>query len=48
MRKKWFIGVDISKKTLDVVIYDSKKKHSDSAMTRRDSIACFPGSKVSG
>lgn len=31
MRKKWFIGVDISKKTLDVVIYDSKKKHSDSA-----------------
>lgn len=30
MKKKWFIGIDISKKTLDVVIYDSSKKHSDS------------------
>ena len=30
MKKKWFIGIDISKKTLDVVIYASSKKHSDS------------------
>ena len=30
MEKKWFVGIDISKKTLDVVIYDSKKKHADS------------------
>ena len=30
MEKKWFIGIDISKKTLDVVIYDSTKKKSDS------------------
>lgn len=30
MKKNWFIGIDISKKTLDVVIYDSSKKHSDS------------------
>lgn len=30
MKKKWFIGIDISKKTLDVVIYDSSKKQSDS------------------
>ena len=30
MEKKWFIGIDISKKTLDVVIYDSMKKKSDS------------------
>lgn len=29
MKKKWFIGIDISKRTLDVVIYDSKKKHAD-------------------
>lgn len=30
MEKKWFIGIDISKKTLDVVIYDSSKKKADS------------------
>lgn len=29
MEKKWFIGIDISKKTLDVVLYSSTKKHSD-------------------
>lgn len=29
MKKKWFIGIDISKKTLDVVIYDSAKKQAD-------------------
>lgn len=29
MEKKWFIGIDISKKTLDVVIYSPSKKHSD-------------------
>lgn len=29
MKKKWFIGIDISKKTLDVVIYDPTKKHAD-------------------
>ena len=29
MKKKWFIGIDISKKTLDVVIYDPAKKHAD-------------------
>lgn len=29
MEKKHFIGIDISKKTLDVVIYASNKKHSD-------------------
>ena len=26
MKRNWFIGIDISKKTLDVVIYDQKKK----------------------
>lgn len=35
MKKKWFIGIDISKKTLDVVIYDSSKKHSDSESYRQ-------------
>lgn len=29
MEKKWFIGIDVSKKTLDVVLYVSSKKHSD-------------------
>ena len=29
MKKKWFIGIDISKKTLDVVVYDPGKKHAD-------------------
>lgn len=29
MEKKWFVGIDISKKTLDVVIYNSNKKHAD-------------------
>ncbi|MEQ3236657.1 IS110 family transposase [Bacteroides cellulosilyticus] len=29
MKKDWFIGIDISKKTLDVVLYSSSKKHSD-------------------
>lgn len=29
MEKKWFIGIDVSKKTLDVVLYVSNKKHSD-------------------
>ena len=29
MEKKWFIGIDISKKTLDVVIYVPTKKHAD-------------------
>lgn len=28
MKKKWFIGIDISKKTLDIVIYDSARKHT--------------------
>lgn len=31
MKKKWFIGIDVSKKTLDVVIYDPAKKQADSA-----------------
>lgn len=35
MKKKWFIGIDISKKTLDVVIYDSSKKQSDSENYRK-------------
>lgn len=35
MKKNWFIGIDISKKTLDVVIYDSSKKHSDSDTYRQ-------------
>lgn len=29
MKKKWFIGIDISKKTMDVVVYDPTKKHSE-------------------
>lgn len=29
MEKKWFIGIDISKSTFDVVIYDSTKKKAD-------------------
>ena len=29
MEKKWFIGIDISKKTWDVVIYVPTKKHAD-------------------
>lgn len=29
MEKKWFIGIDISKKTLDVAIYDLTKKKVD-------------------
>lgn len=29
MEKKWFIGIDISKKTLDVVLYSPSKRHSD-------------------
>lgn len=29
MEKKWFIGIDISKKILDVVLYVSTKKHPD-------------------
>ena len=28
MKRNWFIGIDISKKTLDVVIYDQEKKMS--------------------
>lgn len=28
MKRNWFIGIDISKKTLDVVIYDHNKKKS--------------------
>ena len=35
MEKKRFVGIDISKKTLDVVIYDSKKKHADCNTYRR-------------
>lgn len=35
MEKKHFIGIDISKKTLDVVIYASGKKRSDSESYRR-------------
>lgn len=35
MKKKWFIGIDISKKTLDVVIYDKCKKHSDETNYRK-------------
>lgn len=35
MEKKWFVGIDISKKTLDVVIYNSNKKHSDADTYRR-------------
>ena len=26
MEKKWFVGVDVSKKTIDVVYYDRKKQ----------------------
>jgi len=29
MKKKWFIGIDVSKKTLDVVVYDPAKKKAD-------------------
>lgn len=28
MKRNWFIGIDISKKTLDVAIYDQKKENS--------------------
>ena len=28
MKRNWFIGIDISKKTLDVVIYDQEKKNA--------------------
>lgn len=35
MKKKWFIGIDISKKTLDVVLHDSGKKHADSENYRQ-------------
>lgn len=31
MNKIWFVGIDISKMTLDIVIYDSQKKHTDSS-----------------
>lgn len=26
MEKKWFVGIDVSKKTIDVVYYDRKKQ----------------------
>ena len=29
MKYKWFIGIDISKKTLDVALYDSNKRQSE-------------------
>ena len=35
MKKKWFIGIDISKKTLDVVIYEACKKRSDDTNYRK-------------
>ena len=35
MKKKWFIGIDISKKTLDVVIYEACKKRSDETNYRK-------------
>lgn len=35
MKKKWFIGIDISKKTLDAVIYDACKKRSDETNYRK-------------
>lgn len=35
MKKKCFIGIDISKKTMDVVIYSSSKRHADSENYRR-------------
>lgn len=35
MKKNCFIGIDISKKTLDVVINDSSKKHSDESNYQR-------------
>ena len=28
MKRNWFIGIDISKKTLDIVIYDQEKQKS--------------------
>lgn len=28
MEKKWFIGIDVSKKTIDVVYYDRKRQES--------------------
>ncbi len=31
MKKKTFVGIDVSKKTLDVVVYDSSKKRADSS-----------------
>ena len=31
MKKKTFVGIDVSKKTLDVVVYDSSKKCADSS-----------------
>lgn len=35
MKKNWFIGIDISKKTLDVVIYNACKKHPDETNYRK-------------
>lgn len=35
MEKKWFIGIDISKKTLDVVLYSSTTKHSEKTNYRK-------------
>ena len=35
MKKKWYVGIDISKKTLDAVIYDAGKKHADSENYRK-------------
>jgi len=29
MKKKWFVGIDISKKTLDIAVYDSSKINKD-------------------
>lgn len=55
MKKKWFIGIDVSKKTLDVVIYDSSKKHADSEIYKQvsnnqqgytDLLSWFKGKKI--
>ena len=59
MEKKWFIGIDISKKTLDVVIYVPTKKHADETNYERflnkeeasysgDAAADHPGSEKTG
>jgi len=34
MEKKWFVGIDVSKNTIDVVYYDKKKQKVDEEVHR--------------